>query len=277
MYAPLTPSSLTWLAIVLSVACAGATWAAGGRHAGVPSTSASLSGSGPDWKSLTVRQQTALKPLAGQWASLDETGRDKWVTVADRYWTLPASEQALIQERMTQWARLPASERGEARLRFQQTRQLTAAERQQKWAAYQALPDDQKRGLARAAQRQAKPVILPDNVPGPREAPQAFASKRVNVVSGTARKSNVVPNTGGAATPAPVAVAPTLVRAGAGATTHLVNQRPVPPAYQHSGQPKITATQGFVDPVTLLPRKGEQGAAMAALPANTASAATLRR
>jgi hypothetical protein len=267
----------TWLAIVLLVACVGASWAAGARHAGVPPASAATPASSQEWKDLTPRQQSALRPLAPHWNSLDDAGRDKWVTVADRYWNLPATEQQLVQARMTQWAKLPPSERGEARLRFQQTRELSAAERQQKWAAYQALSDEQKRGLARAAQRQAKPVILPDNVAGPREAQQAFASKRANAASSMSRKSNVVPNTAGGAGPTPVAVAPTLVKAGTGATTSLVNQRPTPPSYQQSGLPKITATKGFVDPVTLLPKKGAQGAAMASLPGAASATDTKSR
>lgn len=242
--------------------------AAGAAHAAASVPQIGVMGSSHSWKDLPLRQRTALQPLAAQWNTLDATGKDKWLAVADRYWSLPSTEQKLIQARMTQWARLQPRERGEARLRFQQTRQLSAAERQEKWAAYQALPEEQKRGLARVAQRQAKPVILPDNVPGPREAQQAFAAKRVSPPSGTARKSNVVPSSSPTTSPVPVAVAPTLIKAGAGATTHLVNQRPHPPQFQQSGLPKITATKGFVDPVTLLPKQGEQGAAMASQPAS---------
>jgi len=251
--------------------------AAGAAHAAASVPQIGVLGSSQQWKDLPLRQRTALQPLAAQWNTLDTTGKDKWLAVADRYWSLPAAEQKLIQARMTQWARLQPRERGEARLRFQQTRQLSAAERQEKWAAYQALPEEQKRGLARVAQRQAKPVILPDNVPGPREAQQAFAAKRVGHPSGTVRKFNVVPSSSPTTSPAPVVVAPTLIKAGAGATTNLVNQRPHPPQFQQSGMPKITATKGFVDPVTLLPKQGEQGAAMASQPATAKPANSGKR
>jgi len=70
--------------------------------------------------------------------------------------------------------------------------------------------------------------------------------------------------------PAPVAVAPSRIKAGRGATTTLVSQRPTPPLHQQTGLTKIAGNQGFVDPVTLLPRKGAQGAAMTAVPASQA-------
>ncbi len=250
------------LVLAIALVCVGGVKAAGAAHAGSSPPQVGVSDTTLQWQDLALRQRTALQPLASQWHTLDASGKEKWLAVADRYWSLPSAEQKLIQTRMTQWARLQPRERGEARLRFQQTRQLSAAERQEKWAAYQSLTDEQKRGLARVAQRQAKPVILPDNVPGPREAQQAFA-KRGNMSSSPTRKSNVVPATLPSAAPSPVAVAPTLIKAGAGATTNLVNQRPHPPQFQQSGLPKITATQGFVDPMTLLPKRGEQGAAMA--------------
>jgi hypothetical protein len=43
--------------------------------------------------------------------------------------------------------------------------------------------------------------------------------------------------------------------------------RAQPPAHQQTGLPKIAATPGFVDPVTLLPRRGPQGAAAVEVPA----------
>jgi hypothetical protein len=42
-----------------------------------------------------------------------------------------------------------------------------------------------------------------------------------------------------------------------------MNQTPLPPASIQHGLPKIAATPGFVDPATLLPRRGPQGAAVA--------------
>lgn len=229
------------------------------------------------WRELTPEQKKVLQPLERHWTTMDDTGRDKWINVANRFNKLSPAEQQRVQERMTQWAKLPPQERGEARLRFQQTRQLTADERQQKWAAYQALPAEDRQDLAHQAKRKAKPVFLADNMMGPRESRQAFANKRNSALPVSDKKSNVVPNALSATAPAQTVVRPTMVKAGAGATTSLVSQRPTPPLHQHTGLTKIAATKGFVDPVTLLPKKGAQSAAMASLPAAASTDQTQRR
>ena len=226
---------------------------------GTPRTAA-LQPVDSSWAALTPAQKKALSPLAAQWHTLDSTSRDKWTNVANRFPRLSAVEQKRMQDRMTQWSQLPAQQRGEARLRFQNTRQLTPQERQQKWEAYQALPSEEKQKLAQQARRKQKPVVLPDAEPGPREASQQAALKgRQRPSSGT--KANLVPNPTRSA-PSPEVVAPAVVKAGPGATTSLVTQAATPPLHQHTGLPKIAATKNFVDPATLLPRKGSQGAGM---------------
>jgi hypothetical protein len=60
-------------------------------------------------------------------------------------------------------------------------------------------------------------------------------------------------------------VAPTVVQARPGASTNLVSKQPTPPLQLQTGLPKITATPGFVDSQTLLPRRGPQGAAAVAV------------
>lgn len=225
-------------------------------------------GAPSDWSQLSEAQRKALAPLASQWATLAPSSRVKWVEVARRFHQLSPAEQARLQERMASWAALPSDQRGEARLRYQQSRQLPADQRQQKWQAYQALSPEEKQDLSRQAQRRSKPVMLPDRVPGPREPAQAFAHKRAPNASGTASKSNVVPSAVTSGARQPTVVAPTVVKAGAGATTHLVTRQPSPPMHQQVGQPKVNAAKGSVDPVTLLPRTGAQGAAMASAPAS---------
>lgn len=221
-----------------------------------------------DWHDLSPEQKQILQPLAPHWSRMDETGRDKWVNVAKRYKDLSPAEKTRMRERMSQWAKLPAQERGEARLRFQQTRQLSPDQRQEKWAAYQALSAEDRQDLTRQAQRRAKPVLLADNMMGPREAKQVFAAKRTTTTNASDKKSNLVPNAITGTAPTPTVVRPTMVKAGTGATTTLVNQRPTPPMHQHTGMTKIAASKGFVDPVTMLPKKGAQSAAMASLPAS---------
>jgi hypothetical protein len=245
-------------------------------HSVIPKAAAAGLDSSPEWHELNAGQKKVLMPLAPHWGSMDESSRAKWVNVADRFDKLTPADKQRVQDRMSQWAKLPAQERGEARLRFQQSRQLTADQRQQKWAAYQALSAEDRRDLARQAQRKAKPVFLADGIAGPREARQAFSSKRPVASDASAKKSNVVPNAPGTTTPAQTLVRPTMVKAGAGATTSLLTQRPTPPQHQHTGLPKIAATKGFVDPVTLLPKKGAQSAAMASLPNSAAGEARNR-
>jgi hypothetical protein len=213
------------------------------------------------WHQLSAPQQQVLLPLREHWGELDDISRDKWLGVAERYPKLGPAEQARVRERMGQWARTTPTERGEARLRFQQSRQLSPDERQKKWEAYQSLPKADRDDLQRQAVRRAKPVYLPDKMVGPREAQQAFAVKRNTAAVQTDRKTNMVPTPNGSANSAAV-VAPTVVKAGPGATTNLVTQRPMPPLHQQSGLPKIAATKGFVDPVTLLPQRGAQSAGM---------------
>ena len=140
-------------------------WAAGAAHA--PAVSVIDSSTNPNWANLTLQQQAVLRPLAGQWSSLEPSSKDKWINVASRYPQLTPQEQARVQDRMTQWAKLPPKARGEARLRFQQTRQVSAQERQEKWEAYQALPPDDRKALAQKARRKQKPIFLADDVPGP--------------------------------------------------------------------------------------------------------------
>lgn len=262
------------VAATLAATLAWGAWAApaasgqGGAQPPSHSPSQQAFGTSHDWSALTPAQRQALAPLAAQWSHLPASSREKWVVVARRFDQLSGPEKARIQERMTQWAALPSHQRGEARLRFQQSRQLPADQRQQKWAQYQALSEEDKRDLGRQAKRRSQPVALSDSVAGPREAGQAYHAKRSAPSSNAPRKSNVVPNTVTATGTRPTVVAPALVKAGTGATTNLVTRAPSPPLHQQAGLPKISASGDFVDPVTLLPRTGAQGAAMSPLPAS---------
>jgi hypothetical protein len=164
---------------------------------------------------------------------------------------MPEAERQRVQDRMTAWARMSPDERGRARLQFQESRQFSAEERQSRWEAYLALPDDERRALA---QRQR--ATTPE--PATAQAPQPATA--------TDPKRNVLPP-GRQAVTKPVA--PTVVQAKPGATTTLMSTKPAPPAHQQAGMPKIVASEGFVNPNTLLPKRGPQGAAVrsAATPA----------
>lgn len=196
---------------------------------------------GPDWAALTLPQRQALAPLEREWPGIDAQRKSKWLEVAARFPAMPEGERARLQDRMADWARLTPAERSSARLQFQETRRLGPDDRQAQWEAYQALPEDQRKALA----QQSKPA-----------ARTAAASKPG---ADTTAKRNLVQAT---AVPPVRAASPTVQQAKPGATTlPMTAKGPLPPAHHQPGMPKITATPGFVDPSTLLPKRGPQGAA----------------
>ncbi|WP_280155590.1 DUF3106 domain-containing protein [Piscinibacter sp. XHJ-5] len=206
---------------------------------------------GPRWSELTPGQRSALKPLERDWASIEGDRKQKWLDIAARMPSMPPAERERVQARMNEWARLSPQQRGQARMAYQEAKQVAPQDRQARWEAYQALSAEQKRQLQAQAARPVPPATPKPQVPAPprtndrADRPQA--------------KSNIVPNPAFAAPPK--AVAPTVVQAQPGATTNLMSKRPVPPAHQQTGLPKIAATPGFVDKTTLLPQRGPQGAA----------------
>lgn len=199
----------------------------------------------PTWTSLSRAQKSVLAPLQRDWATIDPARKQKWLEVARRFPTMPEAERQRIQERMAEWARMTPSERGRARLQFQETRQLSPEDRQARWEAYRALPEDERQALAQKAKKPPPPKAAASS--GSPEGRTAEASPKRNVVTPQRQ--------------APVkTVAPTLVQAKPGATTSLLTAKNPPPAHQQSGLPKIAATNDFVDPNTLLPQRGPQGA-----------------
>lgn len=202
-----------------------------------------------DWATLTPGQQKALAPLSRDWGNIEIPRRAKWLEVAAKFPSMPKEEQARVQARMADWARLTPAERSRARLQFQEVRQVPADERQAKWEAYQALPEEQRHALAQTAKRSAKTAA---------SAPPG-ASKLAAAGGPPEAKRNLVQT----AAPTPTrAVTPTAQQAKPGATTTAITARPQLPAHQQAGLPKIAATPGFVDPSTLLPKRGPQGAAV---------------
>lgn len=200
--------------------------------------------SGPRWSELTPAQRASLRPLERDWATIEPDGKQKWIELAGRMPGMGAAERERVQARMTEWSRLSPQQRGQARLGFQEAKQVSPQDRQAQWQAYQALTPEQKRQLQARA------------VPPPPTAGKVAPAQRSDRAQ---TKSNIVPNPAYAAPPKPVA--PSVVQAQPGATTTLISKRPVPPAHQQTGLPKIAATPGFVDKTTLLPQRGPQAAA----------------
>lgn len=207
--------------------------------------------SGARWESLTPAQQQALAPLRQDWSSIDAQRKQKWIELASRFGQMPVAERTLIQQRMAEWARLPAGERTRVRQQFQEVRQISPDERQARWQEYQALPPERRQQLAEQAQQRKTERSTPPAAETPRTAAQA--------------KANVLPLK--SATPAQV-VAPSVLQGLPGATTTTVAARQKEAPFQQAGLPKIAATPEFVDPATLLPRRGAQAAARIDPPAS---------
>jgi len=203
---------------------------------------------GVRWQALTPTQREVLAPLERDWPTMVSPRKQKWLALAGRFKNLPAEERTRISTRMVEWAKLTPAERGQARMRFEEARQVPALDRTARWQAYQALPVEQRQQFAARAASAAS---------GAREAP--VRTTRIARDSKEA-KFNVVPSP--ALTPPPKQVAPTLVQAGPGATTTPITRRPMPPAHQQTGMPKIAATPEFVNRSTLLPKRGPQAAAV---------------
>lgn len=223
---------------------------AGWPQSAAPATTARPAEVGTKWSELTPAQRASLKPLERDWSTIEADRKRKWMDIAGRMPSMPPAERERVQARMTEWARLSPQQRGQARLAYQEAKQVAPEDRQARWEAYQALPAEQKRQLQARA---ARPV------PQAASKPTVAAQQRADRADKPQAKSNIVPNPAFAAPPKPVA--PTVVQAQPGATTTLISKRPVPPAHQQTGMPKITATPGFVDKTTLLPQRGPQGAA----------------
>lgn len=211
----------------------------------VTASAVALAEDGVRWGALSPAHQAVLKPLQQQWAEIDAPRKQKWIEIAGRFPSMPPAEQARVQARMSEWSRLTPSQRRDARMNYQAARQVPAENRQSRWEAYQALPPEQRRQLA---------------APVPPAPERRTPSARPSVTDTPQAKSNIVPNPSHSAAPRPVA--PTIVQAKPGATTSLMGSKPVPPAHQQTGMPKIAATPGFVDKATLLPQRGPQGAAV---------------
>ena len=216
------------------------------------SLAAGEAGRGADWAALTPEQRASLGPLQRDWPSIDENRRRKWIELVSRFPSMPADERMRVQQRMAEWARMTSAERASARLQFQQFQVLPASERQARWQAYQALPEAERKELA----QKAKPAA-----PAASDAEAQIRNRAATgATAGNAKRNLVLPTS---AQGLGRAVAPAVVQAKPGATTTTMSTRgAVPPAHHQAGLPKIAATAGFVDPATLLPQRGPQGAAV---------------
>jgi Protein of unknown function (DUF3106) len=219
---------------------------------------ASTSEARPTWAQLTAAQKLTLEPLRETWSGMDTTRKQTWVQLAARMPRMTPEEQSRVRERMAEWVAMTPKERGQTRIHFQEARRLAPGGRVQQWDAYQALPVEQRRALA--AQATVPPTRKTASAANPGARTSSQAALPSNLIKPTTQvKRNLV--TVPAANTAPKLVGPTVVQSRQGATTSLVTATARPPAFHQAGLPKVNAGAGFVDPSTLLPLRGPQGAA----------------
>ena len=137
-----------FLAVVLCTASAGAFAQATPANAIHPPAGPSAAASNSSWQSLKGSQKKALAPLAPHWAQLSPAQRNKWLAMSNNFDNLSTKEQAILHERMAEWASLNPQQRAQARLNFNQTKTLDADAKKTQWEAYQALSPEDKKKLA---------------------------------------------------------------------------------------------------------------------------------
>jgi len=142
--------------------------------------------SNPTWQQLSNAQQEALSPLAGKWHELGPERKRKWLELSKNFHSLPASEQAKIHSRMSEWVALSQQQRTQARLSYVETKKLSPQDKAAEWQAYQELSAAEKKRLA------AKAAVKPAGVAVIK--PAASAKKLTQIpVPPTAPKSVVPP------------------------------------------------------------------------------------
>jgi hypothetical protein len=111
-----------------------------------PSSTAKIANS--LWQNLTNSQKKALAPLAPHWAQISPAQKNKWLAMSNNFDNLSPREQAILHNRMADWASLSPQQRAQARLNFNETKTLGADQKKTQWEAYQALSQDDRKKLA---------------------------------------------------------------------------------------------------------------------------------
>lgn len=101
-----------------------------------------------EWQKLSASQKTALAPLSSLWTQISPAQKNKWLAISNNFDKLSGKEQAVLHERMANWAALSPQQRAQARLTFNETKSLGSDEKKTHWEAYQALSADEKKKLA---------------------------------------------------------------------------------------------------------------------------------
>lgn len=113
----------------------------------------------PAWDELSPAQRSILAPLQNEWPSLGPTSKKKWLKIAQNYPKMKPQDQQRTQERMHEWVQLTPEQHRVARDSYTRAQKLTPEKRAELLKAYQALPEEKKRELARNNQTSNKLLI----------------------------------------------------------------------------------------------------------------------
>lgn len=126
-----------------------------------------------DFSSLGRSQRQALAPLAPHWSGMSDTQRRKWIAISHNFESLSEADQARLHARMSEWAGLSNQQRAQARLNFAETSKLAPDHKKERWEAYQALSEEERKRLASSggAARPAGAAAAVRLTPSPRLTP----------------------------------------------------------------------------------------------------------
>ncbi|XAH21507.1 DUF3106 domain-containing protein [Xylophilus sp. GW821-FHT01B05] len=120
----------------------------GGIHLSGKTAAANRTPSRAEFSSLTHGQRQALAPLAPHWGGMSDTQRRKWIAISQNFESLSEPEQIRLHVRMSEWAALSNQQRAQARLNFAETSKLAPDQKKERWEAYQALSEEERKKLA---------------------------------------------------------------------------------------------------------------------------------
>ena len=207
---------------------------------------------GPRWAELSASQRKVLAPLSNDWNDgIDSRSKERWLDVAGRFHKMPADEQQRANQRMVEWSHMSVAQRMQARENFQESRAVSKEEREARWKAYQALPEEKKRELAKRAVAPASAASTGIAAVHRHQPPPLTAVQPKINIAGQA-----------AAGRAPAGSAPIVAQARPGATTALINHHAQ--GHLRDGQSRVAAGPSSVDRTTLLPKHASQPGASAA-------------
>jgi len=127
------------------------------------------SNSGNAWAKLSASQHLALAPFAHEWDEFSDLRKQKWLKIAAQYPKMSPEAQERLHQRMTEWVHMSPDQRRTARENFQLSKSVPAQQRQKAWAAYQQLPDEQKKKLEASDRKGRRPTVVSTPLTGKTE------------------------------------------------------------------------------------------------------------